>query len=153
VTAFGPTISNLAIKGAFVPTIPPAMVYTSGALYSVPTLDYLQNAFYDYWLSTLGTLSTWQAKWECWNFTSDYLSTLQRANADTALSPTSTTALAAGRWDFHPDSAHVGGVVSLDNHSIACIFTDQGIVRIDPQNNTLWQPSQNELLSTRLLLF
>lgn len=142
------------IKRAFLPEVIPVLVYTSAANYAKPTRRWLQNEFWSYYRARLGALGTWTDKWECWQFTCLYLALLQEANALSPNSPAGATALSAGRWDFKIDPIRPQfASLTPEYHSISCIFTDQGIDRIDPQNNTLWEPTQNEKLATRLLLF
>ena len=143
-------LSNTELRSSF-PGITPGFVYTSALVYGIPTLEYLQGPFYDYWIHTLGGLNLWTSKWECWDFTSSYLVELAKANALTPATPTGETTLSVGRWDFHPEAERLAG--NPTGHSIIAAITDQGLRYLDPQNNTLWSPSSNELASTRLLLF
>lgn len=139
------------IKTSFLPEIPAGMVEVSAASYAKPTVDYLRGPFWDYFQAKLGPLSQWAPRWECWQFVTYYLGLLQEADALAPRFPDGTTALAVGRWDFRPDNPQ--GSPGDGLHSIVTAFTDQGIIRIDPQNNQLWLPSKNELLSTRRLWF
>lgn len=130
------------------PVIPAAMIYTSAGYYAAVDRDWLLQEFWPAWFRLNGPYAP---KRVCWNFVSRFLADLQEDNAVSSGTPAGDTALAAGRWDFHPDASR--GMPEAQYHSVVSFVSQQGLERMDPQNGQIWTPTESELYSTRLSLY
>ena len=114
--------------------------------YHVPTLAWLQGPFYEAFHTDLwnNALDTWQVRWECRDFARHYASLAMKCWALTK-DPSQDDALAIGEFWHKPTPSTA--------HAINACITDQGLVFIDPQNNSICQLSAEQLQSCFFLRF
>lgn len=118
--------------------------------YAVPTLAWLQGPLWDFFKARLWNenLDKWQTRWECRDFTLMYMAAARECWALTPGNDTSDAPAVGDIW-FRPywlDPTQPG-------HSIAPVFTENGLQFIDPQNNTLWPMSPGQFSSRYFLRF
>lgn len=122
-----------------------------GMNYAVPTLAWLQGPFWDFFKGRYWATNSdrWKFRWECRDFARAYACAAQECWANTNPQLESgSDALSVGEIWFTPDA-----LKPLDGHAICPAITDQGLVFIEPQNNTLWLATSEQVASRYFLRF
>lgn len=115
--------------------------------YAVPTLAWLRGPFWEFFRGELWdrNLDKWIYRWECRDFARLYAAKAVECWARTQ-GGTADDGLAVGEIWFQPDRTPGG-------HAICPVFTEQGLVYLDPQNNTPWPLSADEFASRYFVRF
>lgn len=135
---------------AFFPPLFIAPLNMGAASYAVPTLAWLQGPLWEffrgrYWAENL---DKWATRWECRDFASAYRVAAIECWASSLGVQSSDDGLAVGEIWFKPDS-----MKPTQAHAICPAITDQGLVFIEPQNNTVWPMSPEQFASRFYLRF
>ena len=133
---------------AFMPSVPNCPTHLGAESYAVPTLRWLQGPFWDFFKKRLwdANLDKWQVRWECRDFARAYASTALECWAKT-VGGTTDDGLAVGEVWFLPDQRGQ----AAEGHAVCPCITDEGMIWIDPQVNTVWPYSPVELASRYFL--
>lgn len=126
-------------------------LHLGASSYAVPTLKWLQGPFWDFFYARYwsANLNKWQIRWECRDFASAYRITAIECWARSLGVNSPDDGLSVGEIWFRPkpDQPLEPG------HAICPVICDQGLLYIDPQNNTLWPMSDAQFDSRFYLRF
>lgn len=144
-------MTRAEIQKWFPPTPGMVMTHFGGLEYAVPTVNWLQTKFWDYFSKRLwdSNVSKWKVRWECRDFARAYACMAQECWANTVGVDSPADALAVGEIWFrqYPNE------LTKPGHAVCPAITDRGLVFIEPQNNTLCEMSSEQLASRYFLRF
>ena len=117
--------------------------------YAVPTLEWLQGPLWTFYRDRLWSenLDKWSVKFECRDFTLSYMAAARECWALTPGNEDMDAPAVGDIW-FIPDATK-----PFEGHSIAPVFTENGLQFIDPQNNQLWPMSPEQFSSRYFVRF
>lgn len=109
--------------------------------------DMLYYIYYDFWKIMHDYISGWESKFNCVHITSLYVELAQLKFASKNFSYASKAeALAIGEIWYHPDKFKEG----LD-HAIVAVYTNKGLLFIEPQTGNEMKLSDTEMKSIKYL--
>jgi hypothetical protein len=125
-----------------------ALPHFSANDYAVPTLEWLQGPFWDFFKTRYWATDSdkWKFRWECRDFARAYACAAQECWGNSAPDQAAESdALAVGEFWFNPEPGK--------GHAICPAFTEQGLVFIDPQTNALCALTTEQYSSRYFLRF
>ena len=133
-----------------------------GANYACPTVAWLTGPCYNGFRQQLFSagITAWMTGFNCRMFTLACLVYADACDALTVNAAPGTDTLAIGSFWFVPGPERftglnppLAGTYSGEGHAVIVALTDDGIKFMDPQSGTIWDMTQGELNSARLVFF
>lgn len=122
-----------------------ACIFITDADYARPTTNFLTGKFYNFYKNWLSehNIDTWQAKWDCDNFSSTYYTFTQICHANAGRNE---QGISVGEFFYK-----IGG--NGTGHAINIAVTEKGVIFIEPQTGKEVGLSEEEMLSCPLVRF
>lgn len=136
-------------RSEIIPFFQPGLLpHFGGMNYSVPTLGWLQGAFWDFFKARYWSedLDKWKFRWQCRDFARAYACAAQECWAST-VADSDADACAVGEIWYSPDPKSASG------HAICPVFTERGLQFIEPQTGHICELSPEQFSSRYYLRY